>query len=199
LGSFQRSPDPLAGGGAYLPLGPSGLAISAQRSRRIGTFVFDADLWTEQVQLYIAVGSYDALCPLKSCQLLHNCTSKCSAVAEMGDRSATVDISRKEGGCCAPFGRGELGPHLTMLPVPRPSSVPSGILIHPAVWPQQTSAANWGLKPLGNWVPIQHNVAGAEAYLCAKFHFDPRNRLAAIHQRCRQTDRIGREDNGPIA
>jgi len=32
-------------------------------------------------------------------------------------------------------------------------------------------------------------VARAEAYLRAKFHLDPSNRLAAIHQRHRQTDR----------
>jgi len=38
----------------------------------------------------------------------------------------------------------------------------------------------------GSWVPILHNVAGAEAYLGAKFHLDPSNRLATIHQRLRQ-------------
>jgi len=27
--------------------------------------------------------------------------NKCSAAAEMGDRLATVDMGRKEGGCCA--------------------------------------------------------------------------------------------------
>ena len=40
-----------------------------------------------------------------------------------------------------------------MLPGPKPIIVPSGILIHPAVWPQ---AENWGLCPpfwLGNWAP----------------------------------------------
>ena len=30
----------------------------------------------------------------------------------------------------------------------RTTFVPSGILIHPAVWPQQTWAENWGLCPL---------------------------------------------------
>jgi len=34
-----------------------------------------------------------------------------------------------------------------MSPGPRPTSVPSGILIHPAVWPQKTCAENWGLHP----------------------------------------------------
>jgi len=28
----------------------------------------------------------------------------------MGDRLATVDMGRKEGGCCAPFREGEFGP-----------------------------------------------------------------------------------------
>ena len=35
----------------------------------------------------------------------------------------------------------------TKSPGPRPTSVPSGILVHPAVWPQGTSAENWGLFP----------------------------------------------------
>jgi len=36
---------------------------------------------------------------------------------------------------------GELGPHLTntILHGPMPTSVPSGILIHPTVWPQYTN------------------------------------------------------------
>jgi len=53
-------------------------------------------------------------------------------------------------------------------------------------------------------------VAWAEAYLDAKFHFDPSNRLATIHKRHRQDrtdttnrqerhDRQDRHDNGPIA
>jgi len=43
------------------------------------------------------------------------------------------------GGCCAPF-RGEARfPCNTMSPGPRTTSVPSGILIHPAVWPEYTN------------------------------------------------------------
>ena len=38
--------------------------------------------------------------------------NKCSAVAEMGDRLATIDMGRKLGGC-APFARRELDPHVT--------------------------------------------------------------------------------------
>jgi len=35
----------------------------------------------------------------------------------------------------------------------------------------------------------QHNVARAEAYLRAKFHLDPSNRLVTVHEHYRQTDR----------
>ena len=45
----------------------------------------------------------------------------------------------------------------------------------------------WG----GSWVTILHNVAGAEAYLCAKLHLDPSNRLATIHQCYRQYRQTG--------
>jgi len=66
--------------------------------------------------------------------------NKCSAVAEMGDCLATIDTGRKERGCCAPLGGGAGFPSNTMLPGPRRTLVLSGILIHPAVWPQQTWA-----------------------------------------------------------
>jgi len=67
-----------------------------------------------------------------------------------------------------------------MSPGPRPTSVPSGILIHPAVWLQQTWAENWGLYPLfgGSWVSMQHNVAWTKAYLHTKWHLDPLSCLA---------------------
>jgi len=43
-------------------------------------------------------------------------------------------------------------------------------------------------------------MARDEAYLHAKFHLDPSNRLATVHERYRQdrTDRTDRTDNGPI-
>jgi len=61
--------------------------------------------------------------------------NKCSAVAKMGDGLATIDMGRKVKEAVVPVS-GELGTHLTMWPAPRPTPVPSGILIHPAVWPQ---------------------------------------------------------------
>ena len=84
-----------------------------------------------------------------------------------------------------------------MSPEPRPTSIPSGILIHPVVWPQKSSTENWGAAvwpqktsaekcgaavPLlgGSWVPIKHNVALAETYLCTNWHLDPSSRLATI-------------------
>ena len=52
-----------------------------------------------------------------------------------------------------------------------------------------------GYAPLGDgsWVPIEHNVARAEAYLHAKFRLDPSNRLASVHERHRQ-DRQNRQE-----
>ena len=59
----------------------------------------------------------------------------------------------------------------------------------------------------GDLGPYLSSVARAEAYLHAKFHLDPSNRLATVHQRYRQTgqadktDRTGQDiyGNGPIA
>ena len=47
-------------------------------------------------------------------------------------------------------------------------------------------------------------MARDEAYLHAKFHLDPSNRLATVHERHRQDrqdtqDRQDRRDNGPVA
>jgi len=74
----------------------------------------------------------------------------------MGDRLATIDMGRKVGVAAVLLFWGELGPHQTQRDHgPRPTSLPSDILIHPAVWPQQTWADNWGLCPFwGSWVPI---------------------------------------------
>ena len=64
----------------------------------------------------------------------------------------------RQRGCCTPFAGGRAGsPSNTMWPGPRPIFVPSSILIHPAVWPQQACAENGGLCPLfgeGEQVPI---------------------------------------------
>jgi len=53
----------------------------------------------------------------------------------MGDRLTAINMGSKEGSA-VPLLWAELGPHLTQWPGPRPTSIPSGILIHLAVWPQ---------------------------------------------------------------
>jgi len=60
--------------------------------------------------------------------------NKSSAVAEMGDRARAKWAEKW--GCYAPFCGRAGSPSNTMSPGPRPTSVSSGILMHPAVWPQ---------------------------------------------------------------
>ena len=63
-------------------------------------------------------------------------TNKSSAVAEMGDRLTTIGLvmGRKVGAAVSLLGEARAGPASnTMSPGPRPTPVPSGILIHPAV------------------------------------------------------------------
>ena len=63
---------------------------------------------------------------------------------DSSSRLATIDRGRKFG--LRPFwGRGAGSPSNAMSPGLRPISLPSGILIHPAVWPQIDTAENWGL------------------------------------------------------
>ena len=64
-------------------------------------------------------------------------------------RLATITIGRKLG-ALPPFCRGGTGsPSGTMWPGPRPTSLPSGMLIHPAIWPQQIWPKIGGCAPLG--------------------------------------------------
>jgi len=64
--------------------------------------------------------------------------------------------------------------------------MPSAILIHPAVWPQETWAENGGggLRRLfgeGKLGPhVTQYVVWAEAYLRTKWHLDPCSRLTTI-------------------
>jgi len=110
----------------------------------------------------------------------------------MGDRLATIDMGRKLEGQSHFFWGGAGFPSNTMSPGPRPTSVPSGILIHPAVWPQYTWAEVWGCTLGGRaGSPSNTSVARGEAYFHAKSHLDPSNRVVTIYQRYRQdgTDR----------
>jgi len=63
-------------------------------------------------------------------------------------RLAMTDLGRKLR-ALPPFGRGEAGsPSNTMSPGLRLTFLPSGILIHPAIWPQQIWAENSAAVPL---------------------------------------------------
>ena len=64
-------------------------------------------------------------------------------------RLATINMGRKFG-APPPFWGRELGsPSNTKSSGPRPTSIPSDILIHAVIWPQQIWAENWGLCPFG--------------------------------------------------
>jgi len=64
-------------------------------------------------------------------------------------RLATIDTGRKLGAPLLFWGGGTGSPSNTMSLGLRPTSLPSGILIHPAIWPKQIWGENWGLCPFG--------------------------------------------------
>jgi len=112
-------------------------------------------------------------------------------------RLATTDMGRNWGEPPFLWGAGSL--FNTVWPGPRPTSLPNGILVHPAVWPQRTWAENGRAVPL--LVELGPHLAqcgvarGPSPY---KLHLDLSNRLATIHQLYRQLGQ-DRQDNGPIA
>jgi len=61
----------------------------------------------------------------------------------------TTDMGRKLGGSAPFYGWGAGSLSNTMSLVLRPTSLPSGMLIHPAIRPQQILAENWGMCPFG--------------------------------------------------
>ena len=66
-----------------------------------------------------------------------------SSIAEMGDRLSTIDMDRKVGAVVPrSIGGGAGSPSNTMWPGPRTTSMPSGIWIHPAGWPQYTNVTH---------------------------------------------------------
>jgi len=82
-----------------------------------------------------------------------------------------------------PLGGGAGSASSTMLPGPRPTIVPNGILINPAVWPRQTRAKNSVVVPSFGEGELGTNLAQwawAEAYLHTKWHLDQCRRLATI-------------------
>ena len=74
----------------------------------------------------------------------YNITNKSSAVAEMGDRGHNRQCMGRKEGSAVPLSPIAGNPSNAKWPGPRSTSIPSGVLIHPAVWPQYTWAKNWG-------------------------------------------------------
>jgi len=60
----------------------------------------------------------------------------------MGDRGHNRHGPKIGKGAPPFFGRGAGSPSNTKSPGPRPTSIPSGILNHPTVWPQYTNATD---------------------------------------------------------
>ena len=68
-------------------------------------------------------------------------TNTCVWVSDGITRAQQLHRRGPKSGAAVPLsvGRGAKSPSNTMSPWPRPTSVPSGILIHPTVWPQYTN------------------------------------------------------------
>ena len=76
-------------------------------------------------------------------QITNGLGDKNSGVAEMGDRGHNRHGPKREGAAVSVSRRAGT-PSNTMWPGPRSASVPSGVFIHPAVWPQRAWVENWG-------------------------------------------------------
>jgi len=97
----------------------------------------------------------------------------------------------------------ERGLHLTQSPELRPSSIPSGILIHAAIWPQQIWAENWvEAVPLwggGAGSPSNTMWPGSMPTCVPSFILiRPTVWPQCTNVTDRQTDRTDRTDNGLI-
>ena len=120
----------------------------------------------------------------------------------MGDRLATIDTGRKLGGCAPFFGGGEDMYDVTQCGLGRglPSYQVTSWSIEPFGHNRYGPKIGGGtLYPFGreeSGSPC-NNVARAEVCLLAKFHLDPSNRLATIHQRHRQ-DRVDKQRSDSI-
>jgi len=115
-------------------------------------------------------------------------------------RTVWPQYGLKSGDAVPLFGYGELGPHLKQCPLGRGlrlyqvASCPSSRLDTADI------GQKLGLCPMemGAASPSGTIVARAEAYLRAKFHLDPSNRLATVHQCYRHTGQTDRQRSGSI-
>ena len=136
------------------------------------------------------LGLHQARCGLDRAHLHAKCH------LDPSSRLATIDMGRKLGGGSAPIlRRGAGSPSNTKSPGPRRTSIPSGILIHPAIWQQQIWAENWRLCPFeggGARFPSNTILPWPRPTCMPSFILIHTTVLATIHQRYRQdiqTDR----------
>jgi len=110
-------------------------------------------------------------------------------------RLGTIEMARKLGKGALPLFGEKGSPSNTMSLVPSPTSLLSGILIHPAIFHNRYRPKIGGCVPLweGSWVSIYHNVARDEAYLRAKFHLHPSNRWSQYTNVTDMTDKTDTE------
>ena len=94
---------------------------------------------------------------------------------------ATIDMGENSGGCCAPCGNSWATSN-TMWPVPRSTSVLSGVFIRPPFGHNRHRPKLGGGGrahfPVSCLVHIEHKIAWAEAYLHTKWHLSPSSCLA---------------------
>jgi len=87
-----------------------------------------------------------------------------SSIVGIGDRGHNRHGPKKGEGAAVPLSRRAETPSNTMWPEPRSTSVPSGVFMHPAVWPQYIGIRH-ELKMAGcasfrgSCDHIEHNVA----------------------------------------
>jgi len=73
--------------------------------------------------------------------------NKSSAVAEMGDHGDNRDGPKRGGWWCAPFTGGAGSLSNIMWPGQRSTSIPSGVIMHPAVWHNRHQPKTGGCAP----------------------------------------------------
>ena len=108
-------------------------------------------------------------------QFRYHSENKNPAVAEMGDRFATIDMARKVGASVLLYVGGARSLSNVMSHGPMSTSAPSGFLIHPTVWSQYTNVTDrqdngpvvWGERLLVTVAQFQtmHDFIG----LCIKY------------------------------
>jgi len=92
----------------------------------------------------------------------------------------TQEMWAENWGCARFLERGAGSPSSTMWPEPRPTSIPSGILIHPSVCMHSRQGPKIGraLSPFLRRNSPSNTMLRVEAYLATKWHLDPSSHLA---------------------